>query len=424
MLGSFSEKMMRELLEDDDLVVDSEVDVCETLTKWLNSQTPSDSNPLQPYQLLTNIRWSGVPVEYVKTKLLTNSVLMTDRQCFEFLSKVISYRLTGIQCNGLNTFHRPSTGVEQRVIIVGLNNGITITSDVYCVSLQTNELITSIQEIPCCMQYESAACVSGKELYISGVGESCNETGKWESAFGWMRCADMIKGRRRHCATFVNNSSMYVLGGFNDDEEVTLDSIEQYNTVTNKWTNVEKLIHGAWGAACVVYKTSIYVFGGMDENGQNLDCVQVFDTATKFCTVLTERQPQLECMLRAVMWDKSVILISPCICLIFDLEQQTFQQRDQFAAGVPHFGLVLENQRVFIIGGGTSQDQALREETENEWAWESDSAQQLTWTCYDKVESVAVMDIMNNQATANWIHHATLPTPALIHAYAVMTLPT
>jgi len=51
-LGSLSEKMMRELLEDDDLVVESEVDVCETLMKWLNSQTQSDGNSVQPYQLL------------------------------------------------------------------------------------------------------------------------------------------------------------------------------------------------------------------------------------------------------------------------------------------------------------------------------------------------------------------------------------
>jgi len=35
-LSSLSEKMMRELLEDDELVVESEVDVCETLMKWFN----------------------------------------------------------------------------------------------------------------------------------------------------------------------------------------------------------------------------------------------------------------------------------------------------------------------------------------------------------------------------------------------------
>jgi len=43
-LSSLSEKMMRDLLEDDELVVESEVDVCETLMKWLNSQTQSGNS--------------------------------------------------------------------------------------------------------------------------------------------------------------------------------------------------------------------------------------------------------------------------------------------------------------------------------------------------------------------------------------------
>ena len=409
-LSSLSEEMMRELLEDDELVVESEVDVCETLMKWLNSQIQS-GNSVQPYQLLTHIRWSTIPVEHVKSKLITNSILTADRQCFQFLSKVISYRLTGVQFSGLNTFHRPLTGVEQCVVIVGVNDGSTITSDVCHVSLQRKELITSTQAIPCDMKRQAAACIglSGNQMFVTGVGKTTNETWKWETAFGWLRCADMIEGRRRHCATFVNNTSMYVLGGFDDKGNVALDSIEQYSTVTNKWTKVGQLMHATYSAACVVYKTSIYVFGGDGQNNVSLDSVQVFDTSTKLCTELTQRLPQPELLLRAVMWDKSVILINHRTCLIFDLEQQTFQKRNQFAAGVIHFGLVLENQRIFIIGGGNSQ---------------RDSAGKKTWTCSDEVKSVAVMDIINNQTTPNWIHHATLPAPALVHAYASMTLPT
>jgi len=200
---------------------------------------------------------------------------------------------------------------------------------------------------------------------------------------------------------------MYVLGGFDDDGKVTLDSIEQYNPVTNKWTKVGQLTHAAWGAAHVVYKTSIYVFGGADQNNQSLDCVQVFDTATKHCSLLPQRLSRPERLLRAVMWDKSVILINYRTCLIFDLEQQTFQQRDQFALGVKHFGLVLENQRIFIIGGGMNQ---------------TDSAGTTTWTCSDEVKSVAVTDVINNQPTPNWTHHAKLPKAAVIDAYAAMTL--
>jgi len=222
-----------------------------------------------------------------------------------------------------------------------------------------------------------------------------------------MKCGDMNEGRRRHCATFVNNTSMYVLGGFVDKGKATLDSIEQYNTVTNKWTKFGQLMHATRKAACVSYKTSIYVFGGIAQNDVNLDQVQVFDTATKLCTELTQRLPRPESLLRAVMWDKSVVLINHRTCLIFDLEQQTFQQRDQFAAGVSHFGLVLENQRMFIVGGGTCQ---------------TDAAGKETWTCSDEVKSVAVMDIINNQTPANWLHHAKLPKPALVHAFASMTL--
>jgi len=362
-LSSLSETMMRELLEDDELAVESEVDVCETLMKWLNSQTQS-GNSVQPYQLLTHIRWSAVPVEYVKTKLITNENLMTDRQCFEFLSKVISYRLTGVQFSGLNTFHRPPTGVEQCIVVVGVNTvGNVVSSDVLCVSLQTDDHVTNTHAIPAKMFPELAACVSCNQLYITGAGSDKNEAWKWESAFGWMKCGDMNVGRRRHCATFVNNTSMYVLGGFAQKGNVALDSTEQYNTVTNKWTKVGQLMHAAYNATCVVYKMSIYVFGGVGQNDVDLDRVQVFDTATKLCTELTQRLPQPERLLRAVMWNKSAILINHRSCLIFDLEQQTFQQRDQFAAVVIQFGLVLENQRIFIVGGGNNQTDAAGKQT-------------------------------------------------------------
>jgi len=134
-LSRVAEKMMKELLEDDELVVESEIDVCETFMTWLNSQKESGKS-VNAQELLTLIRWSGVPVEYIKSKLITNSILMADRQCFEFLSKVISYRLTGVQFSGVKTFHRLSTGVEQSVVIVGINNGSEVSSDVVRVDLQ------------------------------------------------------------------------------------------------------------------------------------------------------------------------------------------------------------------------------------------------------------------------------------------------
>jgi len=68
---------------------------------------------------------------------------------------------------------------------------------------------------------------------------------------------------------------MYVLGGFDDYTGQPLDSIEQYNAVTDRWTNVGQLLQETSGTACAAYKTSIYVFGGAGQNDVRLDCVQV-----------------------------------------------------------------------------------------------------------------------------------------------------
>ena len=404
-LKQLSENMVRELLADDELVVDSEVDVCETFMTWLNSQKESGKS-VNAHELLTLIRWSGVPVEYIRNRLLTNSTLVADPECSEFLTKVISYRLSGVQFSGLNTFHRPSTGVEQCfVAVIGFKSESAVTSEVHHVSLQRKELIKSAPEIPFRMTTESAGCVSGNELYITGVEKSNAETWKWESVFGWTRCTDMVEGRRRHCATFVSSTSMYILGGYDDTSP--MDSIEQYNTITNKWTNVGQLIHASYSSACAVYKTSIYVFAGRQQKKVNIDTVQVFDTATKVCCELTQRLPHPEHLLKSVMWNESVILINNRTCLIFDLQQQTFQRRDLFAAGVVHFGLALEDGYIYIVGGGNGRDDDGR----------------TTWTCADEVKRVAVIDIINNETPPNWIHHAKLPTPACVDAYATMTLP-
>lgn len=406
-LGSLSEKMMVELLEDDGLAADSEVDVCEMLLNWLKSQAQS-GNSVQSQRLLTLIRWSGVPVEYVK--LVAHSILMADGPCFEFLSQVVSYRLTGVQFDDLNTSHRSSTEVEQCAVVVGLNDGSRVTSDVYRVSLSKKDLVTDMQPIPTALKPETVACVSGRELYVTGAGAEKVETWKWQAMGGWMRCADMLECRRRHCATFVDdNTSMYVLGGFGDGGAGTLSGVEQYDAASDRWTKAGQLMHATSGAPCAVHRALIYVFGGFGHNNVNIDCIQAFDTATNLCTELTRRLPHSERLLRAVSWDRSVILVNNRSCLVFDLDRETFQQRDQFAVGVGHFGLVLENQRIYIIGGADSQ---------------TDEAGKSTWTCSDAVKSIAVTDIVSNRTAPNWIDHAKLPSPCLIQAYALMTLPT
>jgi len=310
-------------------------------------------------------------------------------------------------------FHRS----ERCAVIVGNDSGdqdeSRISPEVCCISLERQDDVRSLDAIPTRVRYESAACVpaSGNEVYVTGVGADRKETWKWQPGGGWTRCAGMIQGRRRHCATFVNQS-MYVLGGMigrpEEEEERILDSIEEYNTETNSWTTVGRLKYPICYATCVVHNNSIYVFGGRHQLDKKcLSSVQVFDTVSRETAELRERLPRCMQMLRSVKRGRFVVIIGKWNCVLFDLEKRKFQQRDQFAAKVHQFGLALENERVFLVGGHAKM---------------RDARGGVTRPVTDDVKSVALADILDNK-DANWTRHATLPQPAFIHAFAVMTLP-
>jgi len=410
-LQEITHDMMKAAVERDELGIKREVDLCEVLLKWLDSRSGQTSG-VSLLPLVSNVRWSGVSAEYIKLKMINNDLVTKDRQCSKYLSSVLSYRLGGIQFPGLRTHHRPSTGLETSVVIFGVSDGRRLSPDSSRVSLQLSRRVARIPGVPTVMQREVTACTNGSSAFVTGVGSGYSETWRWDSVGGWARCADMVEGRRRHCAAFVNTASMYALGGYVDATKKTMSSVEQFNTLKNTWTTVGELTHCVRHAGCAAYKTSVYLFGGvgLDESTQKdkyLDDIQEYDTMTEQCTVLTQRLPQPTYLLRTVLWDTSVVVMNNITCLIFDLDRLTVQHRDQFAAGVAHSGLVLDDQKLFVIGGGKSQ---------------VDGNGKSTWKCTDEVKCVAVTDVINDRQTADWTPYAKLPTPCFVQAYCVLSI--
>jgi len=402
-LQEITPDMMMAAVERDDLDVGSEVDVCEILLNWFDASRRRVDRTCRPLQLLSLVRWSGVNVEYIKSKMLDNSSLIEDQESFEYLSRVISYRLSDIQFPGLRTHHRPSTELETNVVIFGVVDGNEKRPDSYRVGLQSGKSV-AIAPIPGDQWHELTACTDKNSAYATGLGDGYRETWRWDSISGWSRCADMLQGRRQHCATFVNDASMYALGGSEPATKMMLSSVEQFSKLKNKWTTVGQLAQRVKYAACAAYKTSIYLFGGGGKEG--LSCVQEYDTTTQQCTLLTSRLPEPQRALRAVLWDKSVVLMNSYTCLVFDLDRKTVERRDQFAAGVGHFGLVLDDQTLFVFGGGNRSLDASRGEK--------------TWNCTDEVKSVAVMDVVGNQQTVNWTRNGKIRQPSLVIALSLV----
>jgi len=403
--------MMKAAIERDDLSVYNEVEVCEILLKWFDANSQREHS-IRPCQLLSLVRWSAVNTEFIKSKIIKNKLVMEDPECFDYLSKVIMYSLSRIPFPGLRTQQRSSKKLEAFFVIIGTNPSIDIlTRNVWRVSLQ-NENRVFVANIQTDLQLYTVACTNKISVYVTGLGANCNETWILDCLYRWTRGADMIQGRNRHCATFIDDSLMYALGGAIDTLEPSLSSVELFSTTENKWTTVGQLAQCVHGAGCVAYKTSVYVFGGMYMDVlmnklKLVDCIQDYDTTTQQCSVLTQRLDRPRSLFRAVPWNRSVILMNKYTCLIFDLEQKTIHQRDQFAAGVSYFGLALDDGTMFVIGGGTKH---------------TDSYGVESWEGTDEVKGIPVMDIVNNIKSINWTQHAKLKARSLIHAFSIMKL--
>lgn len=270
-------------------------------------------------------------------------------------------------------------------------------------SLAEIDIVSRMIDIPTMCNVESKACTHGNSIYVTGTGGKYkqfpyNETWSLDLLSDhWFRCANMITGRRRHCG-LIFDSQLYVLGGW--DDKTTLSSVESYNMDTNTWSSSGNLIQAVQSAACISFNNSIYVFGGLCSKTNIVTDVQVYDLASQSCRLLESSLPDKDWIQAAVLWETSAILMGCYTCLLYNLETQTWLERKQFKTKLKHFGLVLNNQTLYLAGGGVCV---------------KDKDNKYIWTYTDEVKSMSVLDIIEDKPAA-WMLHAKLPKPASVYA--------
>jgi len=284
---------------------------------------------------------------------------------------------------------------------------VTRFSQVYRISLQHTDKVTTLTAIPTKITINSVACLLNNNVYITGAGDFLTkEIWKWDIVSGWVRCADMLSGRFSHCAAVVN-TMLCVLGGRKGSDDTTISSVDGYNTLTNKWSSVSNLVHAVHSAAYITYKNSIYVFGGVNKDSKSVSHVQVYNPAQEICTLMDQPTPRAYGHMRAVLWETSVILLGRNTCFIYNFETQTWQEREQFKTNVHCFASALDNSTVYMAGGGTVK---------------KDKDDEVMLAYSDEMKSVSVLDIIEDKP-AIWKHHAKLLETGLIDAYVNISLP-
>lgn len=300
------------------------------------------------------------------------------------------------------------------ILVIGLSHEETEPSEpgALKIHLQSPIKISSFDSASTVVNRELAAAVNNNMMFIAGLGEKSDEVWKYHLVSGWIKCGSLVLGRTRHCVAFLGDI-LYICGGSTDPDGI-LDSVEAYNTLSNKCLTAGKLIRGVRNATCVSYRNSIYLFYGFYDERRTMDDVQVYDTFQNTCTKLNGPNPRPFSPMntwRAVRWETSVILVGRWTCFIFNLEMGTWQERKNLKVDVDYFGLVLDDGIVYVIGGGVDDI----DDDDDDWFWKRG----------DDVRCIPVDQIIRgNVRSSSWKNVAKLPIPALVYACDVVTFPT
>jgi len=167
LLLSASKLFMKVILGADDLDVKIEEEVCDVLKSWLQIQTRA-GNVVHPDKLLPHIRWNGVSIDYVTSKLLSVKMLLSNPASVTFLSKVTQlFLMSGVQFDGLNTLHRHSTEYSNCVMVTGLCDGYTRSNEVHEIDLEGTDNVKLVATIPTTINIGSVTVVSLCTVFLS-----------------------------------------------------------------------------------------------------------------------------------------------------------------------------------------------------------------------------------------------------------------
>ncbi|EDO46854.1 predicted protein [Nematostella vectensis] len=259
-----------ELLEDDNLCVDSESVVFEAAVSWIKyrivERGPLLSNLLQYVRLcLLNIR-------FLSQCLDTNELVKADRQCQNIIKDALKKRLLPARKShkSLITQRRAPT----RIFAVGGKNGLFATLNSVEFYEPRTEKWTEVVPMHLRRFEFGASFLEGKLYAVGGLvcgtgtnlgrapfrycdnGVECYDLVRDGE---WTRVPPMHQCRSNH-SVLTLGGYLYALGGY--DGNSYLNTVERYCPKTKEWTMVSPMIFSRSCFAAEVADGYIYAFGG------------------------------------------------------------------------------------------------------------------------------------------------------------------
>ena len=344
------------IITDDNLHVANEEIVCDSVFSWYRFD--KDSRKEQAQNLFEYLRLPLLGSEYLLHEVESMELVTDNQRCRDIVKEAIMYQMLPSRRPDFYSpravFRRYANMEEVLVVIGGYNASGEKVTDVMAYSFQHKRWL-KLTSLPWKLGREFAACVYGNDIYVSGGSQKLDSLLQYRSDFNdWARCPNMLQGRRRHAMVAVGES-LYVLGGYDDNQKSelsrTLSNIEEFSISSRTWSSVGDLITPVRSMTAAVSKEKIFIFGGNMSDEKETNIVQCFDTRLHTCTRVDDL-PYACKLSRAVVCDKRVYIVCTdgnVLALTDDVVCKRVAKIRDFNRR--RFGAIHHKGNILILGG-------------------------------------------------------------------------
>ncbi|XP_033634823.1 kelch-like protein 24 [Asterias rubens] len=295
-----SPEMLVKYFSSDELVVDSETDVCETILNWVLVDLQERKHQL--HVLLTHLRTHLLPRKYLTEKVVKNELISS----LVDTNKLLSSSYGGSEIFVSRKPGRRRTRSRKVIVVVGGVGPANIKLRELKYYDPADRKWGTLAQLPSSADSVSGVDVVDNDIYVTGfrgdVSAFRTTSGRWDV----VSTSEIDAGSRQRRGSAVQGGFVYLIGGY--DGSVRLARVDRFNTRTKQWETVTPLPDAVSSPAAATYGGRIYVFGGALSNEIATDRVRCYDPETNEWFPRAPMPHALSGIAATVMGDKIYIV--------------------------------------------------------------------------------------------------------------------
>ncbi|KAK3091829.1 hypothetical protein FSP39_022975 [Pinctada imbricata] len=361
-----TQSKLTELLSDDELVVESEETVYESVIRWLEHNV--DNRRSEFSRVLECVRLPLMNPYYIHDYVEKNDVIRGCDHCKKLVEEAKNFHLLPDRRTEFFNSRarvRKSTGYTEVIVAVGGEDDKVVLRSVETFDPNTCQW-KPLACLPFAISKHGLVSSGGSYLYLAG-GEYPDGSAS-KSVWRYDPCLDTwdemmsMQVPRSELGLAMLDGYMYAVGGW--DGNCRLDSVEQYNLYTNQWCYIANMKMALTSPAVVAVDGCLFVTGGaILEDGDGIDMVQCYSPRTDIWTtkpsMLIPRSGSGACVLDGLIyviggWHASTENTSKVEC--YNPKTDTWTQKCALTERRYRPGVAVVSGKIYVCGGEEGWD--------------------------------------------------------------------